>query len=131
MGIFQCFRCIGEKTLHFLRRLDIILASLITHPVLISQFLSCLKAEKNVVSLSIFCSGIMDIISCHKINACLLMHPHQLLIYHLLGRNAMILKLQEEIFLSKNILIPKCCRLGLLVHTAGQIPGHFSCKAGA
>ncbi len=47
----------------------------------------------------------------------------KLLVYILLLRNSMILKLQEKISFSKNILITQGCDFCILIHSTCKISG--------
>ena len=91
MRIFQCFCRIWKKTFHLFRRFYIILTALITHTILICQFLTSLQAEQDIMWLGILCQGIMYVICCDQINSGLTVHLKKLLVYILLFRNTMIL----------------------------------------
>ena len=130
-GVFQSLLRVRKEGLHLLRRLHIILAALVAHPVLILKFFSSLEAEQNIVGRRILGVGVMDVVGGHEIDAELLAHPKKLRVHHFLLRNAMILKLQEKVSFSKGGLVFLCRPAGLLVHAPGQIALHLARQAGA
>ena len=130
VGIFQSFQSIWKKSRHLFWRFHIILAALIAHSVLIAEFFLGLQTEEHVMGLRIFSHGIMHVIGSNQVDSCLSVHAEKLLVYRLLLRNSMILKLQEEISFSKNILITQGCDLCILIHSTGKIPCDLSCQAG-
>ena len=91
MSILQGLQSIWEKFCHFFRGFHIILAALITHSVLVCQFLVCLQTEKNIMRISILRPCIMHIIGCNKVNPCFFVHTEKFLIYQSLRRDSMIL----------------------------------------
>ena len=130
VGIFQSFQSIWKKSRHLFWRFHIILAALIAHSVLIAEFFLGLQTEEHVMGLRILSHGIMHVIGSNQVDSCLSVHAEKLLVYRLLLRNSMILKLQEEISFSKNILITQGCDLCILIHSTGKIPCDLSCQAG-
>ena len=78
-----------EKLLGF----HVVLTAFVAHTVCIGQLLPCLETQKNVVRISIFFVGVMNIVSGYQVNSSLLVHAQKLLVYILLFRNSMILKL--------------------------------------
>ena len=130
MGIFQSFQSIWKKSRHLFWRFHIILAALIAHSVLIAEFFLGLQTEEHVMGLRILSHGIMHVIGSNQVDSCLSVHAEKLLVYRLLLRNSMILKLQEEISFSKNILITQGCDFCILIHSTGKIPCDLSCQAG-
>ena len=129
--ILNGLRRIGKESRHLLRRFHIILAALVAHPVLIRQLLSGLNTEQNIVGLHILRIGVMDIIGSHKRNIQLLAHAYQGLVYDFLFRQAVVLKLQKIISLSKDLFIFEGRLFGLLIEALHNIPLHLSCQAGA
>ena len=128
MSVFQGFQCIWEKLRHFLRRFHIILSAFITHSVFVCKFLVRLQTQKNIVGCSILCHCIMHVIGCHQIDPCFFVHAQKFLIYYLLCRNSMILQLQEEVSLSKDILITQRCCLCIFIHSSLKISGNLTCQ---
>ena len=103
--VFQRFQRIWEKPRHLLRRFHIILAALIAHSVLIAEFFLSLQTKKNIMWFRILCHSVMHIIGGNQIDPRLSVHTEKLLVYSLLLRDPMILKLQKEISFSENILV--------------------------
>ena len=77
----------------FPARIHVVLTAFVAHTVCIGQLLPCLETQKNVVRISIFFVGVMNIVSGYQVNSSLLVHAQKLLVYILLFRNSMILKL--------------------------------------
>ena len=75
--------------------------------------------------------GVVDVVGGHQVDPQLPAQAQKSLVHHLLGRNPVILKLQEEIALSKNFLIPKGRLPGLVVEAPLQVSGHLPRQAGA
>ena len=105
VGIFQSFQSIWKKSRHLFWRFHIILAALIAHSVLIAEFFLSLQTKKNIMWFRILCHSVMHIIGGNQIDPRLSVHTEKLLVYSLLLRDPMILKLQKEISFSENILI--------------------------
>ena len=82
------------------------------------------------MGLRILCHGVMHIVGGNQIDPRLSVHAEKLLVYGLLFRDPMVLKLQEEISFSKNILITQSSNLSILIHATGKIPCNLSCQAG-
>ena len=74
--------------------------------------------------------GIMTVICSDELDPGLLRHPKQRLIHQLLLGDPVILQLQEEVPLPEDLLIGQSRFLRLLVESAGEISGDFSCQAG-
>ena len=81
--------------------------------------------------ICILCIGIVDIVGGNQIDSCFLMHAKQLLVYILLFRDAVILKLQEKVPLAENILIAKRSLLSILIKTSVNKTSYFTSQAGA
>ena len=62
MGIFKSFQCIWKQFRHLLFGLEVILSSIITHPVLILDLPVCLDAEQHVMRLPVLGINIMRIV---------------------------------------------------------------------
>ena len=105
VGIFQSFQSIWKKSRHLFWRFHIILAALIAHSVLIAELFLSLQTKKNIMWFRILCHSVMHIIGGNQIDPRLSVHTEKLLVYGLLLRDPMILKLQKEISLSENILV--------------------------
>ena len=105
VGIFQSFQSIWKKSRHLFWRFHIILAALIAHSVLIAEFFLSLQTKKNIMWFRILCHSVMHIIGGNQIDPRLSVHTEKLLVYSLLLRDPMILKLQKEISFSENILV--------------------------
>ena len=75
--------------------------------------------------------GVVDIVGCHQLKARIPAHAHKALVYQLLVRQPVVLKLQEEIVLSKYVHIPAGCPDRLLIHSPGQVALHLPCQTGA
>ena len=103
--IFQRFQRIWKKPRHLLRRFHIILATLIAHSVLIAELFLSLQTKKNIMWFRILCHSVMHIIGGNQIDPRLSVHTEKLLVYGLLLRDPMVLKLQKEISFSENILV--------------------------
>ena len=82
------------------------------------------------MGLCILSHSVMHIVGSNQIDSSLSVHTEKLLVYILLLRNPMILKLQKKITLSKNILISKCCNLGILIHATDKIAGYLAGQTG-
>ena len=128
LRILQCLPCIREQSRHLFFGLHIILPAFITHPVLIRQLFPRLNTEQDIMCLLIICIGIMHIIRSNQFNPGLLRQLHQLLVYQLLIRDSMILKLQKIIPFSENLLILQSPVFCLFIHPFGKISWNFSCK---
>ena len=61
--------------------------------------------KKNIMWFRILCHSVMHIIGGNQIDPRLSVHTEKLLVYSLLLRDPMILKLQKEISFSENILV--------------------------
>ena len=131
MCVLQGFQCIWEKCRHFLLGFHVVLTAFVAHTVCIGQLLPCLETQKNVVRISIFFVGVMNIVSGYQVNSSLLVHAQKLLVYILLFRNSMILKLQEKIAFAENFLIAEGRLLSVRVHSSVKEPGYFTGQAGA
>ena len=128
LGILQRLQCIRKQCFHLFFGLNVILSALITHTIFVRQFLTGLQTQQNVVWLHIIRIRIMHVIRCNQRNPRLPAHAQQALIHQLLLRNPMILKLQKEIPLSENALVPQCCFFTLFVESARHVSLHFSCQ---
>ncbi len=122
---------IGKQLCHLFRRFNIILSSLIAHPVLIRQTLPGLQTEQDIMRLHIILIRIMNIIGRHKLYLKLPAHAHQRLIHLLLRRNPVILKLQEEISLTEDLFILLCCPACLLILPFNNILLYLACQTRA
>ena len=131
MGIIQGIGGVWENFPHLFLRLQIKLAPLIPHPVLIRHLLACLDAEQDIMGLDVFFINIMAVVGRRKRDAQLLAHAQQPLVYRLLRRYSVVLKLQEKIALSENFLIAEGRFAGLLIHPSGEITLHLASQAGA
>ncbi len=81
--------------------------------------------------LLVFRISIMYIVCNDKRNPGLPRHAEKRLVHCLLLGNAVILKLQEEIPFTEQLLIPKRGLFPFLIHPSCNIALHFSCKTGA
>ena len=75
--------------------------------------------------------SVMHIIGGNQLDPCFLVHPHQLLIDHLLLWNPVILKFQKKVPLSKNLLISEGSLFAILIHSFLKISGNLASQAGA
>ncbi len=91
LGVLHRLPGIGEEALHLLLALDIVLATLIAHPILVRQFLARLQAEQDVMGLHVSLVGIVYIIGDHQGNLQFPAHIHQFHVHPLLLRDAVVL----------------------------------------
>ena len=66
LGVLHRFPCIGEKSLHLLLTLHIVLPAFIAHTILVRQLLASLQTEQNIVGLRILRIGVMHVIRRHQ-----------------------------------------------------------------
>ena len=92
-GIVKCFPGIRKKRFHFVFGFQVILSTLIAHPVLVADLCLGLNAQKNVVSSSILRRNIMHIIRADHRNAGLPVQFQNALVDSLLVGNAVVLHL--------------------------------------
>ena len=71
---------------------------------------------------------IVAVIGGHERDARVLTHAQKSLVYGFLQGDSVILKLQEEVSLPENALVPESRLFSLLVHAAGQISLHLTCQ---
>ena len=82
------------------------------------------------MGLDVILIRVMHIICRYHRDARLFVEAHQLLIDHLLLRNAVILQFQKEIVFTKDFLITKGGFFGIFIHASRQIPGNLTRKTG-
>ena len=105
LGVLHSLPRIGEKPLHLLLALHIILAALVAQAVFVSHLLSRLQTEQNIVGLGVLRISVVHVVGDHKRNVQLLVHAKKHGIDRLLRRNPVILQFQKVIIFPENILI--------------------------
>ena len=122
LGVFQSLRGIGKQLLHLLGGFYIVLSALIAHPVFVLKFFPGLDAQQNIVGRRVPGIRIVNVICGRQPDAGLLAHAHQLGVHQPLLRDPVVLKLQEKIPLSENLLISEGRLFCLFIKVPHQIP---------
>ena len=119
---------IGKQFPHLQFALDIVLSSVVAHPVLVGDFFCRLDTEQDVVRLGVLRVSVVDIIRGNQRYAELLAHAQQRRVDCPLVGNAVILQLKEIIALSETLLISLRGLLCLLIEPFCQEPWHLARK---
>ena len=104
LGDFQVFRVSREKLLHFLFGLQIEFVVLEFHPVRVVHLRTGLNTHQHILRLRIFFSYIVGIVGGRQRNIQILRKAFQSGNHRPVLRQKMVLNLQKEIALSKNLL---------------------------
>ena len=131
VGVLQGFQCIWEKGCHFPFGFHVVLAAFVAHTVCVGELLACLEAEKDVVRVSVFFIGVVDVVGGYQVDSGLLVHAEKLLVYVLLFRDPVILKFQKKVAFAEDFLVTEGGFPGVGVHAPGEEAGYFTCQAGA
>ena len=129
--IVQGLLGIGKQGPHFHLTFDKKLPARISHPVFVGEFLAGLDAQKDIMGLHIVGIGIVDVVGGDQGNPQSPAHRHQSHIDFLLVLVAVVLQLQKEVSLAKNVQVLESRLVRRREVVPDDIARHFSRQASA
>ena len=114
-GIFQGFRHVAEKVIHFFGAFHIKLSALIPHTVFILHSFPSLDTQEDIVRHCVLFINIMAVIGGNEGNPRFLGHTNQCLVDTFLFCHAVILQFQEKIAFAENFFIFQSGFLGVVI----------------